>query len=58
MAQVPELASKLPDIMPLSVIENPFQYEDVRLGNVVFELYAKEDIVTQDGQGTTWVCCR
>ena len=35
-------------------MENPFQYEDVRLGNVVFELYAKEDIVTQDGQGTTW----
>lgn len=54
VAQVPEVASKLPDIMPLSVIKNPFQYEDVRLGNVVFELYAKEDIVTQDGQGTTW----
>ena len=54
VAQVPEVASKLPDIMPLSVIENPFQYEDVRLGNVVFELYAKEDIVIQDGQGTTW----
>lgn len=54
VAQVPELANKLPDIIPLSVKENPFQYEDVRLGNVVFELYAKEDIVTQDGQGTTW----
>ena len=31
-----------------------FTYEDIFLNDVVFELYAKEDIVTQDNQGTNW----
>lgn len=31
-----------------------FTYEDIYLDGVVFELYAKEDIVTQDNQGTNW----
>lgn len=40
--------------MNVSLQQNPFKYEDVMLNDVVFELYAKEDIVTQDGQNTTW----
>ena len=31
-----------------------FTYEDIFLKDVVFELYAKEDIVTQDNQNTNW----
>ena len=31
---------------------NPFDYEDVKLNGVVFELTAKEDILSQDNQGT------
>ena len=31
-----------------------FTYEDIYLDGVVFELYAKEDIITQDNQGTNW----
>ena len=31
-----------------------FIYESIFLNDVVFELYAKEDIVTQDNQGTNW----
>lgn len=31
-----------------------FTYENIFLNAVVFELYAKEDIVTQDNQGTNW----
>lgn len=31
-----------------------FTYEDIFLNDVVFELYAKEDVVTQDNQGTNW----
>lgn len=31
---------------------NPFDYEDVKLNGVVFELIAKEDIMSQDNQGT------
>ena len=30
----------------------PFDYEDVKLSGVVFELTAKEDIMSQDNQGT------
>ena len=40
--------------MNVSLQQNPFKYEDVMLNDVVFELYAKDDIVTQDGQNTTW----
>lgn len=31
---------------------NPFNYDDVKLNGVVFELTAKEDIMSQDNQGT------
>ena len=31
---------------------NPFDYDDVKLNGVVFELTAKEDIMSQDNQGT------
>ena len=31
---------------------NPFDYDDVKLSGVVFELTAKEDILSQDNQGT------
>lgn len=31
-----------------------FIYSDTYLQGVIFEIYAKEDIVTQDNQGTTW----
>ncbi len=31
---------------------NPFDYDDVKLNGVVFELTAKEDILSQDNQGT------
>lgn len=31
-----------------------FTYEDIFLNDVVFELYAKEDIVTQDNQNANW----
>lgn len=31
-----------------------FTYEDSYLKGVTFEVYAKEDIVTQDNQGTNW----
>ena len=31
---------------------NPFDYDDVKLSGVVFELTAKEDIMSQDNQGT------
>ena len=31
---------------------NPFDYEDVKLNGVVFELTAREDIMSQDNQGT------
>ena len=52
-------SSMLLNIIPteninVPVIQNPFKYEDVALNNVVFELYAKENIVTQDGQDTSW----
>ena len=31
---------------------NPFDYDDVKLNGVVFELTAREDIMSQDNQGT------
>lgn len=31
-----------------------FTYENIFLNDVVFELYAKDDIATQDNQGTNW----
>lgn len=31
---------------------NPFDYDDVKLNGVVFELTAKDDIMSQDNQGT------
>lgn len=31
-----------------------FTYEEAYLNGVTFEVYAKEDIVTQDNQGTNW----
>ena len=34
------------------VTVNPFDYDDVKLNGVVFELTAKEDIMSQDNQGT------
>ena len=34
--------------------ENAFTYSDIFIKDTVFELYAKEDIVTQDNQGETW----
>ena len=34
--------------------DRKFTYEDIFLDDVVFELYAKENIVTQDNQGTNW----
>ena len=47
------------DVLKNSVQENilnnkEFTYEDIFLNDVVFELYAKEDVVTQDNQGTNW----
>lgn len=38
----------------IPAVQSPFKYEDVALNDVVFELYTKEDIMTQDGQGTKW----
>lgn len=34
------------------VTVNPFDYDDVKLNGVVFELTAREDIMSQDNQGT------
>lgn len=34
--------------------EKAFVYEETYLNNIKFEVYAKEDIVTQDNQGTCW----
>jgi hypothetical protein len=34
--------------------EDGFKYEQASLDNAVFKLYASEDIMTADGQGTTW----
>ena len=50
---------KTTDVLDNSIEENilnnkEFTYEDIFLNDVVFELYAKEDIVTQDNQGTNW----
>ena len=43
------------DLIPkTNEVRDPFIYENIALNDVVFELYAKEDVVTQDGQGTTW----
>jgi len=53
---VPVLMSEIPvDITPIIPVNtSPFIYENITLNNVVFMLYAKEDITTQDNQGTTW----
>lgn len=47
------------DILQDNIQENirnskVFTYENIFLNDVVFELYAKEDIATQDNQGTNW----
>ena len=48
------------DVIPVNPLldsltkQTGFTFEDVFLNDVVFELYAKEDIVTQDNQGTNW----
>ena len=34
--------------------DRKFTYEDIFLNDIVFELYAKEDIATQDNQGDNW----
>ncbi|MBO5485028.1 MAG: hypothetical protein J5979_07450 [Lachnospiraceae bacterium] len=47
--------SDLPEILDsLSKDRSRFVYEKTRLKGVVFEVYAAEDIFTQDNQGTTW----
>ena len=54
--EVPVLMSEIPvDITPIIPVNtSPFIYENIALNDVVFMLYAKEDITTQDNQGTTW----
>lgn len=48
-------ADVLQNSMQENILNNKvFTYENIFLNNVVFELYAKEDIVTQDNQGTNW----
>ncbi len=34
------------------IVVNPFNYKDTLLNGVVFELTAREDIMSQDNQGT------
>lgn len=53
---VPVLMSEISvDIIPIIPVNtSPFIYENIALNDVVFMLYAKEDITTQDNQGTTW----
>ena len=48
-------ADVLQNNMQGNILNNKeFTYEDIFLNDVVFELYAKDDIVTQDNQGTNW----
>src|SRR5699024_3500610 len=48
-------ADVLQNNMQGNILNNKvFTYENIFLNGVVFELYAKEDIVTQDNQGTNW----
>lgn len=46
--------SNLETTVPAITGTKKFLYEDIFLKDVVFELYAKEDIVTQDNQSTNW----
>ena len=48
--KVQEALSSTDKITEINV--NPFDYDDVKLNGVVFELTAKEDILSQDNQGT------
>lgn len=48
-------ADVLQNNMQENILNNKvFTYENIFLNDVVFELYAKEDIVTQDNQGDNW----
>lgn len=48
-------ADVLQNKMQENILNNKvFTYENIFLNDVVFELYAKEDIVTQDNQGDNW----
>lgn len=48
-------ADVLQNSMQENILNNKvFAYENIFLNDVVFELYAKEDIVTQDNQGDNW----
>lgn len=48
-------ANVLKNSMQGNILNNKeFIYENIFLNDVVFELYAKEDIATQDNQGTNW----
>ena len=48
--QLKDTESNLDNTTEVTV--NPFDYDDVKLNGVVFELTAKEDIMSQDNQGT------
>lgn len=49
-----EVLKDLINVSTGDVIKRKFIYEDTYLRNTEFEIYAKENIVTQDNQGTTW----